>query len=268
MRVFAAKTAPLQFTWLGYLCTTGLSTMDFRLCDAHTDPPEIAERWQVERPARLPDSQWCFNPQVALPDPSPLPMRKNGYWKFGSFNQESKLNTATLDAWAGALAAIPNSRLRIIGVTCDIVEERIRRSFDAAGIAADRVELVGRIPIEAYFAAYGDVDIALDSFPYNGATTTCDALVMGVPVATVAGERAIARGGVSLLSTLGMSEWIASSPAELPELLRRNTENPDALSALRGSLRERMRASALMDGPRFARNIEAIFRRAAESDGS
>jgi predicted O-linked N-acetylglucosamine transferase (SPINDLY family) len=262
MRVFAAKPAPLQFTWLGYLCTTGLATMDYRLCDVHTDPPEIAERWQVEVPARLPDSQWCYKQQVVLPDISPLPIQRNGFWTFGSFNQESKLNTTTLDAWAHALAAIPNSRLRIVGVTCDIVEERIRQCFAATGISADRVELVGRIPIDAYFTSYRHVDIALDSFPYNGATTTCDALIMGVPVATVAGERAIARGGVSLLSTLGLSDWIAPSIAALPEMLRKQTENPERLAALRGSLRERMRASALMDGARFARNVEAAFRSA------
>ena len=262
MRLFALKPAPIQFTWLGYLCTTGLRTMDYRLCDFHTDPAGIAERWQVERPARLPDSQWCYQPQVALPEPSALPMLDNGFWTFGSFNQDSKLNDQALDAWAQVLQAIPKSRMRVVGITSDIVEERIRKCFSERGIACDRLDLVGRIPIDAYLASYRDVDIALDSFPYNGATTTCDALLMGVPVATVTGARAIARGGVSLLSTIGLRDWIADSPDDLAGLLQRQTRDPAAVAQLRAELPRRMRASALMDGARFTQNIESIFREA------
>jgi predicted O-linked N-acetylglucosamine transferase (SPINDLY family) len=262
MRLFALKPAPLQFTWLGYLCTTGLRAMDYRLCDFHTDPEGVAERWQVERPARLPDSQWCYQPQVALPEPSALPMLENGYWMFGSFNQESKLSDPVLEAWSRVLEAIPDSRLRIVGITCDVVEERIRTCFAQHGIASERVELVGRIPIDAYLASYRDVDIALDSFPYNGATTTCDALLMGVPVAAVAGTRAIARGGVSLMSTIGLSDWIADSPENLAGLLQRHTRDAARLAQLRAELPQKMRASALMDAAHFTRNLESIFREA------
>jgi protein O-GlcNAc transferase len=261
MRLFAMKPAPVQFTWLGYLCTTGLAAIDYRLCDAYTDPEGIAEAWQVEQPARLPDSQWCYQPQVQLPAPSPLPRLRNGYWTFGSFNQESKLNDVALDAWCAALAAIPDSRLRVVGVSCDIVEQRIRRCFAKAKISETRLELVGRISIESYFEMYRDVDIALDSFPYNGATTTCDALIMGVPVASVAGNRAIARGGVSLLSTLGLIDWIAPTPSDLAEVLRKRVGDAQNIAALRSTLPGRMLGSALMDAPRFARALEEIFRR-------
>jgi predicted O-linked N-acetylglucosamine transferase (SPINDLY family) len=265
LRLFALKPAPLQYTWLGYLCTTGLRAMDYRLCDFRTDPVGIAERWQVEQPARLPDSQWCYQPQVALPEPSTLPMLHKGYWTFGSFNQEQKLNSAVLQAWGRVLQALPGSRLLFVGITCDVVEERIRACFAESGIGAERFELIGRIPIDAYLATYRDVDIALDSFPYNGATTTCDALLMGVPVAAVAGTRAIARGGVSLLTTLGLSDWIAERPEDLAAVVTRQTRDPAALERLRAALPARMRASALMDGARFTRNLESIFRTARDA---
>ncbi|MGH8040530.1 MAG: tetratricopeptide repeat protein [Rudaea sp.] len=257
--VFARKPAPVQFTWLGYLCTTGLSAMDFRLCDAYTDPPGVAEAWQVETPVRLTRSQWCYRPQIVLPPLSGLPWTTNGYWTFGSFNQESKLNEPTLLAWSGVLQAIPDSRLRIAGVTCDWVEERIRAAFSGRGISAQRVDILGRIPIDAYFAAYRDVDIALDTFPYNGATTTCDALIMGVPVATVAGRRAIARSGVSLLTTAGLADWIAPDADGLVAMLQTHTADPRKMDALRHELPQRMRACPLMDGAAFANAVETIY---------
>ncbi|HSN38695.1 MAG TPA: tetratricopeptide repeat protein [Burkholderiales bacterium] len=257
--VFARKPAPVQITWLGYLCTTGLQAVDYRLCDARTDPPGLAETWQVETPLRLPDSQWCYSPQVELPLPTSLPRLANGHWTFGSFNQESKLNTPTLRAWASILLTVPDSRLRVLGITCDLVEERIRGVFVEQGVAVERIDILGRVPIEAYLSAFGDVDVALDTFPYNGATTTCDALLMGVPVATVAGERAIARGGVSLLSTMGLGDWIAASPEVLADTVSAHLRDPKRLAELRRELPGRMRASPLMDGAAFAKNVEAIF---------
>ncbi|MEO5623165.1 MAG: tetratricopeptide repeat protein [Dokdonella sp.] len=257
--VFARKPAPIQFTWLGYLCTTGLEAIDYRLCDFHTDPVDLAERWQVEKPIRLPDSQWCYQPQALLPEPSKLPRLTNGYWTFGSFNQASKLNSTTLETWGQLLAAISDSRLRILGITDSWLAESIRSRFARYGISADRLDLIGRIPIESYFLIYRDVDVALDSFPYNGATTTCDALLMGVPVATIAGNRSIARGGMSLLSTLEMQDWVAPSRDKFVEMVREHTQAPMRMETLRKELPERMRASALMDGQRFARNLEAVY---------
>jgi predicted O-linked N-acetylglucosamine transferase (SPINDLY family) len=260
LAVFARKPAPLQFTWLGYLATTGLRTIDYRLCDARTDPSGVAERWQVETPARLPDAQWCYQPQVPLPAVTPLPRLSRGHWTFGSFNQASKLNPRLLLAWAELLAAIPDSRLRIVGAANDLFEANTRAVFENAGLAANRLELIGRIDIEAYFSTYAGVDIALDAFPYNGATTTCDALLMGVPVATIAGDRAIARGGKSLLGVLGLDDWVAESHEALVPMLLRQTADPQRLAVLRAELPQRMRASPLMDGPRFARGVEAVFR--------
>ncbi|HJT99084.1 MAG TPA: tetratricopeptide repeat protein [Rhodanobacteraceae bacterium] len=258
--VFAHKPAPVQVTWLGYLCTTGVSAIDYRLCDAHTDPARIAESWQTEKPLRLPNAQWCYQPQVPLPEPSALPRIANGFWTFGSFNQSSKLNTALIETWARLLGAIPGSRLRIVGVSHAPLEEKIRAIFAAGRIEADRLDVVGRVAIEDYFPQYRDVDIALDSLPYNGATTTCDALLMGIPVATVAGDRSIARGGVSLLRTVGLDAWIAESTDELTPIVQSQIHDVSRIAALRETLPATMRASALMDGQRFARNLEAAFR--------
>jgi protein O-GlcNAc transferase len=261
LRVFARKPAPVQVTWLGYLGTTGLPAMDYRLCDAHTDPPGLAEGWQVETPLRLPHSQWCYEPPVDV-SPAPLPYRARGYWTFGSFNQLPKLNEPLLDTWARLLEAVPGSRLRIVGIPDTEVFERLLAPFVRRGLARERVTLVGRAPMREYLASHGEVDVALDSFPYTGGTTTCDALFMGVPVATVTGERSVARSGVSLLHTAGLADWVAGSLAELPELVRRQLADPERLARLREELPGRMRASKLMDAARFARDVETQYRAA------
>lgn len=258
--VFARKPAPVQCTWLGYLSTTGLSSIDYRLCDAHTDPAPEAESWQIEKPLRLPDSQWCYQPPTSLPASSPLPRLKNGYWTFGSLNQGSKLNFGCLRMWGELLNEIPHSRLRFLGITDSLLAERIRINLAEQGVAAERIDMVGRLLIDDYFSCYRDIDVALDTFPYNGATTTCDALVMGVPVATVAGNRSIARGGVSLLTTIDLQNWIAPTANEFVDMLREQTRDPMRVAALRAELPQRMRASRLMDAVKFTRNLEIAYR--------
>ena len=262
LSLFASKPAPLQFTWLGYLCTTGLEAIDFRICDSATDPPRETERWQTETPARLPHSQWCYHPQSELPPISPLPMLRNGYCTFGSFNQAAKLNRGLLQLWANALSTIPGSRLRIIGVTDQVHRQAIQDIFYSQGVARERLDIFSRVGLEEYFSSYANVDIALDSLPYNGATTTCDALIMGVPVATIAGERSIERGGASLLGTLELNTWIARSRDDFASMLKRQLRSVEELARLRGELRTRMLASPLMDEPRFTRDIERLFRKA------
>lgn len=257
---FARKPAPVQLTWLGYLATTGLETIDYRLCDAYTDPPGLAEAWQSEQPLRLPHSQWCYQPQVEVPGPSSLPFEANGFWTFGSFNQPSKLNELVLDAWSRLLFAVPGSRLRMLGLADRSLQTRIREWFQQRGIPADRLELQGRLPIAEYLAAHRQVDVALDTFPYNGGTTTCDALLMGVAVASVVGDRSVARGGVSLLENVGLPEWLAPSAAGLPECVLARIAEPQRLAELRRSLPGRMRQSPLMDAERFVRNVEQAMR--------
>ena len=262
MALFALKPAPVQMTWLGYLGTTGLSRMDYRLCDARTDPVGVAEARHTEALLHLPDTQWCYDSQLGKTEPTPLPYLSRGYWTFGSFNNGLKLNDAVLAAWAKVLHSLPKSRLRIFSMENEEIRNRVRVSLAKHGITTDRVDLIARIPVEEYFASFGEVDVALDSFPYSGGTTTCDTLLMGLPVATIAGERTIARSGVSLMTALGLADWIADSPQALAELLRRQLAEPERLAALRAELPARMRASALMDAPRFTRNLEQLYRQA------
>lgn len=257
--VFASRPAPVQGTWLGYLGTTGLSRMDFRFCDRFTDPVGTAERWHSETPIRLPDSQWCYEPPFELPSAGPLPRLKRGYWTFGSFNQTAKLSEPALEAWASVLASIGDSRLIVHGVDDLAAERRILSVLDRGGVAPSRVEIRRRVPIEAYFRAYGEVDVALDTFPYNGGTTTCDALAVGVPIAAVAGNASAARSAASLLEAVGLSDWIIDDARRMPELLHERLKDPRALVALRETLPARFRSSVLTDAARFAAGVEAAY---------
>lgn len=258
---FARRPAPVQLTWLGYLCTTGLPAMDYRICDAYSDPPGIAEAWQTETPLRLPDSQWCYGTPLEVPV-GPLPYLRNGYWTFGSFNQLPKLNQPLFRAWARLLGANPGSRLRIAGLPDAATLAPIQDLFDGLGIGRERISARPRVTLREHLESHGDVDVALDSFPYTGGTTTCDALYMGVPVVTVAGQRSFERSGVSLLTTIGLTDWIADSLDAVPGLVQRQLSDPAQLVRLRQDLPARMRASPLMDAPRFARNMETLYRQA------
>jgi protein O-GlcNAc transferase len=260
--VFARKPAPVQFTWLGYPATTGLKRIDYRLCDAHTDPQGEAERWQTEIPMRMPDSQWCYEPFGEMPAPSSLPRLTRGYWTFGSFNNGRKIGERTLNVWAKILLAFPQSRLRLCRLRNKVVENWALNALEERGIARECVEICRYLPVNEYFGSFADIDIALDSFPYNGTTTSCESLLMGVPVLTVAGQHSASRVGISILNAIGLPDWIAKSEEELPALAMRKLEKPEAIARLRAELPGRMRASPLMDGPRFTKNLEIQYRRA------
>jgi len=260
LTVFARKPAPVQATWLGYLGTTGLATMDYRICDIYTDPPGLTERFHTEKLARLPDSQWCYVPYVDLSPVGELPLLRQGYLTLGSFNNPSKLNDRVLELWAEILQAIPHARLRIAAVPAGRAQERVVSILQRSGITPERIEFAPRLPYRDYLQSIAAVDVALDPFPYNGGTTSIDTLIMGVPLVTLAGDRSIARGGVSLLSNLGLTELIAATPQNYVEIIQRLASDPARLAALRRSLRERVQTSPLMDGARFTRNLEALYR--------
>lgn len=258
--LFARKPAPLQFTWLGYLNTTGLSRMDYRLCDAYTDPVGVAEHWHCERPARLPHSQWCYDQRIVeVGAPGPLPRLRHGYWTFGSVNNYRKLNAAVYAAWAALLKAIPDSRLRLYSFENAESGERALDALAGLGIERGRLSWHLRTGPQGHFDSFADFDVALDSFPYNGATTTCDALLLGVPVLAVAGTRAIARGGVSLLSSIGLQDWIADAEDALAAVAQRQLADVEAVARLRRDLPRRLRESPLMDAAQFTRGLEAQY---------
>jgi predicted O-linked N-acetylglucosamine transferase (SPINDLY family) len=261
--VFARKPAPVQVTWLGYPNTTGLDTIDYRLTDALADPVGSGEELYTEQLVRLPRSGWCYRPFGQSPPVGAPPVHDTGYITYGCFNAMPKINDPLLELWAKILLAVPGSRLLLknSALAEPSVRQRISAMLGQAGIGPERLQVLGRVPdIAAHLACYGRVDIALDTFPYHGTTTTCEALWMGVPVVTLAGQTHVSRVGVSLLSNLGLTELIAASSEEYVNLAVYLAKDLPRLAHLRSTLRERMERSPLMDASGFAREIEAAFR--------
>ncbi len=258
--VFARKPAPVQVCWLAYPGTTGMNAIDYRLTDPHLDPLEERDGDYVERSMRLPETFWCYDPLASQPEVNRLPALANGYITFGSFNNFAKMNEGVLRLWAGVLKTVEGSRLMLLaeaGSQRDWVLSELAREE----IAAERVTFVGRQPLAKYLAMYQQIDIGLDTLPYCGHTTSLDALWMGVPVVTLVGETVVGRAGLSQLTNIGLTELIASDGEQYVRAVAGLAADLERLSGLRQSLRQRMRSSPLMDAPRFARGIEAAYRR-------
>ena len=256
--VFARRPAPVQVTWLGYPNTTGMDAIDYRLTDLVSDPAG-AEVRHSEKLVRLPRNFSCYRPSDESPAVGPLPAATAGHITFGCFNHLAKLTPPTLDLWAKVLRDQPASRLLIKshGLADAETANRVRGEFTARGIEAARIECNGEeLSVPRHLGLYNRVDVAFDSAPYNGTTTTCEALWMGVPVLTLAGETHVSRVGASLLTHLGAPEWIAATPADFVAKCRTLTSDLARLSALRAGLRERMRASPLCDAAGFTRDLE------------
>jgi protein O-GlcNAc transferase len=262
--VFAHQPAPVQVTWLGYLNTTGLTRMHYRLCDRVTDPPGIADRLHTEKLVRLPNSQWCYRPykesELSAKHALEPPCARNGFVTFGSFNHRIKLSRTVLALWARILRELPDSRLVILGVPTGIAQERLLSYFEEQGIAPSRVRVVPPVTMNDYFRLFDEVDLALDATPYSGGTTTCDTIWMGVPVVTLCGSRSVSRSAASILTTVGLGDWIAYSPEEYILLALKHARDEPLLGSLRASLRDTMRRSPLMDEVRFARDLESAYR--------
>jgi predicted O-linked N-acetylglucosamine transferase (SPINDLY family) len=258
--VFARKPAPVQVTYLGYQNTTGMRAMDYRLTDAWADPPGASDAYYTERLVRLPRSFFCYLPSPAAPPVSPLPALERGYVTFGSFNNFSKVTPQVLAAWARLLAATPNARLAILTTVTESLKMALADALARLDVASHRIELHHRRPRAGYLELISSVDIALDPFPFNGHTTTCDALWQGVPVLTLAGSTYHSRFGSSAHVNLDLADWIATSPDQYVEIGARRAAEVDQLAVLRSTLRERMAASALLDHRGFTRNLEAAYR--------
>jgi protein O-GlcNAc transferase len=260
LRIFARKPAPIQMTYLGYTNTTGMTAIDYRLTDASADPPGMTDHLNAEKLWRLPGCAWCYRPPEDAPDIQP---RGNGPITFGCFNAFAKINPTLTATWAELLKRVPGSRLLLksAGAGVASARQRLTGQFAEQGIAAERVEILGHIvDPRRHLELYGQVDVALDTYPYHGTTTTCEAMWMGVPVVTLAGRTHVSRVGVSLLSCVGLEELIAQSAEEYISIAARLAGDLARLAELRRVLRARMRASPLMDAPRFARDIETAYR--------
>jgi predicted O-linked N-acetylglucosamine transferase (SPINDLY family) len=259
--VFSHRPAPVQITWLGYPNTTGLTCIDYRLTDAIADPPG-EPNCHTEELVRLFPVFCCYGPPRDAPPVGPLPMLRNGRLTFGSHHNLAKLNTAVLDSWCRVLNAVADSRLLVFRDTLHGgVQARLLGEFTQRGIDAGRIELRLTSGVDhAYLDLYHEVDVMLDAFPWSGHTTTCDALWMGVPVLTLLGNRHAGRMAASMLSCVGLPQYIAQNEADFVRRARDMAHDTSALMALRAALRERMEASPLCDAQSFTRGLEDTYR--------
>jgi len=255
--MFAWKPAPVQATWLGYLATTGVTEIDYLIGDNHVTPPET-DCYYSEKIWRMPDAWGCFSPPHFSVEVAPLPALSSGCITFGCFNNLAKMNDAVVSLWAKVLHAVPSSRLflktRQLGSSS--VSETTRSRFATYGISPERLILEGGSPRAELLNAYNRVDIALDPFPYTGGTTNFEVLWMAVPVITLKGDRFISRGGVSVLSNAGLSDWVADNEDDYVAKAARHSSDLEKLASLRTGLRQQVMASPLFNAARFARNLE------------
>lgn len=259
--VLRCKPAPIQVLYIGYPGTSGLPETDYLIADTHVCPPQL-ERFYTERIARLTGSFWCYRPPDAAPEPSGLPAARNGYVTFGSFNALQKVSDATIELWARLLKDLPQAHLALksLAFADEGTRHAVQRRFASAGITPTRVEVLPPSDPATFLTEYQRVDIALDPFPYNGGTTSCDAMWMGVPVVTLAGERFCSRMGLSLLENVGLPGLIASSADEYVRIAAELARDRARIADLRHSLRPRMAASPLCDGARVTRELERAYR--------
>jgi len=261
--VFGSKPAPVQISWLGYPNTTGVPAIDYRLTDAYADPHGTADMRHTERLIRIPGGFLCYEPPDPCPETGPLPLLSKGHITFGSFNMLAKTNQEIVAHWSSILTALPGSRLimKTRALQDTRVHDRYRKMFNQQGITSDRVDLVSWTPnIFDHMEIYNRVDIALDPYPYNGTTTTCEALWMGVPVITLEGNCHAGRVGSSLLHAIGMPEFIALTEEEYRRLAIGLANNTDQLRLIRANLREQVASSRLCNSEDHASEIELVFR--------
>lgn len=258
---FAHKPAPVQATWAGYVGTTGLDAMDWLIADRFHVPPEL-EAYHRERVYRMPNGYICYEPFIMAPAVGPLPALKNGYVTFCAYANPAKINGSVIAAWARILAGSPGARLRLRYKWLDaqLNIDRIHESFAQHGIAAERIKLEPGADVKTMMASYNENDICLDSFPYSGGVTTCEALWMGVPVVTLPGNRFESRHSFSHLSNAGLTETTARDLDDYVRIAIELAADLPRLSDMRLNLRPRMAASPLCDADRFARDLETAFR--------
>ncbi|MFD6316486.1 tetratricopeptide repeat protein [Methylorubrum populi] len=260
--VFARKPAPVQVTWIGHPATTGLRAMDYRLTDFGHDEPGLSDTLHTETLWRLPGVSATYEAPGDIPSVrARAPLEENGFVTFGTMNRIEKIGDRALEAWAAILRALPDARLFMVAADVDRPEirARIEARLARAGLPLDRVRLHPRVN-SGYYALYHEIDIALDSFPYNGGTTSCDTLAMGVPLIALAGTHAAARTGVAALTAVGLTDLIGTTPEDYAARAVALASDPDRLRALRSGLRERVFASPLMDHARFATEVGDAFR--------
>jgi len=254
--LFAHKPAPVQMTWLAYPGGMGMDAIEYRISDPWIDPPGMDESCYHERTIRLPQTWAVYNP---LDEIEPARPREAGPIRFGSINAPCKHNEPLLRLWGRVMQAVDGSRLMIQAIGQG-QRRRIGELFASMGISPHRLQFVPRMPRPQYLRLYDRIDICLDPLPYNGITTTCDALWMGVPVVSLQGKTAAGRAGKSILENVGLGELAADDPDQFVRIATTLAKDLPRLAELRRTLRQRISRSAMMDAPRFAREMEKAYR--------
>ncbi len=259
---FARRPAPIQAEWIGYFHSTGMNSIDYFITDPHTTPPGCDQLFS-EIPVYLPHSRFCYDPPHYAPAVAAPPCERNGFITFGSFNRLSKLTDEVVAAWSRILSGVPDSRLVLkAGFLLEQqVIDRVAARFEALGVARDRLELRDRSPHGEMYLQFGDIDIALDTFPFTGGMTTLDALWMGVPVVTVVGHTMVSRQSYSALANIGLADELAfDSVGAYVRGAIALARDPVRVAALRREIRPRVEASPLRQAARFAKDIESLMR--------
>jgi predicted O-linked N-acetylglucosamine transferase (SPINDLY family) len=256
--VFARKPAPVQVSWLGYMTTTGLSAIDYRLSDEYADPPGRTEALHTETLWRLP-SVTVFQPPEDRSPVSSLPALTAGRFTLGCLNNPAKVGPDVVATWARILTALPDARLLLGHAGDPAIRTRLVQEFAKHRVAESRLGFQPKLPLAEYLHLHHEIDLGLDPFPYNGGATSCYSLWMGVPFVALSGDRYMARMGVSLLTNVGLGSLVAGNPDEYVALACKLAADPMHLAAIRGSLRERM-AKSIGDGGRFTQNLESAYR--------
>jgi predicted O-linked N-acetylglucosamine transferase (SPINDLY family) len=257
------RPAPVQATWIGYFNTTGMSSMDYFITDPHTSPATGGQLFS-EHALHLPHTRFCFAVPPYAGDVEPPPMLKNGFVTFGSFNRLPKLSSHVLDTWAQILLGVPASRLilKAAALADDSVCQEIMERFAERGVNAGRLDLRGSSVHIEMLEEYGHMDIALDPFPFNGGMTTLEALWMGVPVVTFAGDTVVSRQTYSALANIGLVDELTFPNIEAYIAGAVALANrPTRLAELRSELRPRMAVSPLCQPEQFTRDLEALYRK-------
>ncbi|MEO6004649.1 MAG: tetratricopeptide repeat protein [Opitutus sp.] len=264
--LFAARLAPVQISYLGYPNTTGVPAMDYRFTDAVVDPEGEADAFATEKLIRFAPTAWCYAPPAAAPEPVRQARGPDETVVFGCFNTPAKITDEMLRVWGRILDAVIGSRLLLKGTSLSSSEGRARsrERLLRLGLPVERIELLDRTPDTAsHLATYNRIDVALDTFPYHGTTTTCEALWMGVPVVTLAGDRHMSRVGVSLLSAVGHAEWVAKNQEDYVRIALEWATNEQRLALLRANLRAECQRSELLNHQgqslRFATALKACW---------
>ncbi|MGA3066956.1 MAG: tetratricopeptide repeat protein [Tepidisphaeraceae bacterium] len=254
--VMARRPAPVQIAWLAYPGTTGLSAIDYRLTDPHLDPPGIGDEFYTEKSIRLPETFWCYDPLTENLPVNPLPALASGHITFGCLNNFCKISDDLLQLWSQVMHQVPSSRLVLLAPEGSARQ----RVLDVTGLPAKRIDFVPIQTRPQYLQTYHRIDLGLDTFPYNGHTSSLDSLWMGVPVITLSGRTPVSRAGLSQAMNLDLPDLVSHTREDFVNRAVIWTQDLPRLAELRSNLRPRMAKSPLMDSSRFARHIESVYR--------